>query len=469
MELDARQQPEGKELAGDICIIGAGPSGLTLAAALVESGQSIVLLESGSWKSDERTDRLNDGPTHGWPYAGLGRTRHRQIGGTPHHWNTWFEGKKYARYAPLDPVDLERPGWPFGFDTLEPWYREAQRLCRLEPFGYEAHRALLNSGTPALTTRIYQYGPAEVFTLALPQQLREASNVILCHSATVCQLHAEASGRLARVEAKTLDGITLSVTAGTFVLAAGAVENARLLLSSLGNHSGWVGRCFMEHPRDRSITFRPSSETRKHLDFYELHRSLEGAIITGRLALRPEVLRQRSLPNASMTFLPTGGDGLLPRILQRVGLITRNRLSRSATVQVLINLEQLPHPDNRIVLSKELDELGVPRPELHWEWRTEEQEALHRLRTLIAGELGSIGSVQLDHSSHPDPNAHHHAGTTRMHADPAQGVVDSDGKVHGMANVFVTGSSILPSAGFANPALTIVALALRLADHLIRR
>jgi choline dehydrogenase-like flavoprotein len=170
-----------------------------------------------------------------------------------------------------------------------------------------------------------------------------------------------------------------------------------------------------------------------------------------------------------MTFLPTGGDGLLPRILQRVGLITRNRLSRSATVQVLINLEQLPHPDNRIVLSKELDELGVPRPELHWEWRTEEQEALHRLRTLIAGELGSIGSVQLDHSSHPDPNAHHHAGTTRMHADPAQGVVDPDGKVHGMENVFVTGSSILPSAGFANPALTIVALALRLADHLIRR
>ena len=66
----------------------------------------------------------------------------------------------------------------------------------------------------------------------------------------------------------------------------------------------------------------------------------------------------------------------------------------------------------------------------------------------------------------PDPNAHHHVGTTRMHADPGQGVVDAHGRVHGLTNLFVTGSSVFPTGGFANPTLTIVALALRLAEHL---
>jgi choline dehydrogenase-like flavoprotein len=113
----------------------------------------------------------------------------------------------------------------------------------------------------------------------------------------------------------------------------------------------------------------------------------------------------------------------------------------------------------------------VPQARLHWRWRREEHADLGRLRALLASALEAtgLGQVHVRRELTPDPNAHHHAGTTRMHVDPRWGVVDGNGRVHDADNVYVTGASVLPSAGFANPTLTIVALALRLADHLKRR
>lgn len=113
----------------------------------------------------------------------------------------------------------------------------------------------------------------------------------------------------------------------------------------------------------------------------------------------------------------------------------------------------------------------MTRVALHWRWREPEQRGLERLRERIvtAFQAAGLGRVTLDAGRRPDPNAHHHAGTTRMHADPRQDVVDPESKVHGTENLFVAGASVFPSAGFANPTLTIVALALRLADRLASR
>jgi choline dehydrogenase-like flavoprotein len=136
--------------------------------------------------------------------------------------------------------------------------------------------------------------------------------------------------------------------------------------------------------------------------------------------------------------------------------------------RLLINIEQRPRRENRVVLSDEHDALGQRRAALHWRWSAEEQDSLVRLRWLVAGELESagIGHVEIDHARRPDPNAHHHAGTTRMAESPRHGVVDRDCRVFGVDNLYVAGASVLPTAGFANPTLTIVAMASRLASHL---
>jgi choline dehydrogenase-like flavoprotein len=129
-------------------------------------------------------------------------------------------------------------------------------------------------------------------------------------------------------------------------------------------------------------------------------------------------------------------------------------------------VEQSPHPENRVTLSARRDSLGVPLPALHWSWRADDHARLERLRALIARDLERIGTVTVDTDARPDPNAHHHAGTTRMHDDPMLGVTDRDGRVHATDNLYVAGASTFPTAGFANPTLSIVALAVRLARHL---
>jgi choline dehydrogenase-like flavoprotein len=137
---------------------------------------------------------------------------------------------------------------------------------------------------------------------------------------------------------------------------------------------------------------------------------------------------------------------------------------------LLFNAEQFPNPENRVRLGATRDRFGVPRAELHWRWSAEDHRRLTALRAVLREgiEGAGLGRVEFAGDVAPNPLAHHHAGTTRMHADAAQGVVDADGRVHGIENLYVTGGSVFPTAGFANPTLTIVAMALRLAAHLRR-
>jgi choline dehydrogenase-like flavoprotein len=247
----------------------------------------------------------------------------------------------------------------------------------------------------------------------------------------------------------------------------------------------------MEHPRDYALTLVPRSpDLFEEATFYDLHSARDSVFVAGRIALDGKTLRHAGLPNASMTLMPrvkhpTAGlskplsrfAGYLRRFLgseppSGYGWSRHRDLSRLFDAfQLVINLEQRPNPENRVVLAQRRDSLGFPRAELIWRWSNAEQANLERLRKVIASALedSGIGRVEVGTGLRPDPNAHHHAGTTRMHEDPCWGVVDGNSCVHGTDNLYVTGASTFCSVGFANPTLTIVALALRLADHLKRR
>jgi choline dehydrogenase-like flavoprotein len=499
MELDVGRLPDGASLEADLCIIGAGPAGIALAREFIGLGIEVLLLESGGARREEWAQTLNEGTVAGDAYVGLRPSRHRQIGGTTCIWNTPAHRSTGAKYVPLDPWDFEAKrdglgrGWPIQAAELTPFYRRAQSLARLGPLAYEAQdwvdpaREPFRLAGDLLTSRVYQFGTRQPFTDDYPDQLRAATNVRLCRNATVCRLLPDATGRRV-VEARigSRSGRWQTARAGTFVLAGGAIENPRLLLvSSLGNDM--VGRCFMEHPRDHALSLIPATHGLfTQARFYDTHSTSDGPLIGGRLALTGRAVRELDLPNASVTLLPRVvspdmGRGFVASLVRRVqrwvappprGGYGWSRESEPERVfdgfRLLINLEQRAHPENRIVLGSDTDALGVPRPVLHWRWRSEEQAGLDRLRAVVVStlEAAGLGRVEVDSGRQPDPNAHHHAGTTRMDPDPAIGVVDSDGRVHDTENLFVTGASVFPSAGFANPTLTILALALRLADHL---
>jgi choline dehydrogenase-like flavoprotein len=496
MELDASALGAAG-LDAEVCIVGAGPAGLTLARELAVRGRRIVLLESGGRTADPRAQALNAGTVTGDPYDGPAVTRHRQAGGAAQVWNTWFGGEVGAKYAPLDEVDLEtrpwwpRSGWPFGRAELEPYYARARVVCGLGPAAdrgalpEDPERPPLSLSPGPLTTRVYHFGAARSFIETHLEEIRRAPNVLLCLNATVLALDSDPGTRvIARVRAAGPTGRTLHVRAPLVVLATGGIENARLLLlAGIADASGLLGRCFMEHPRDRSLRLVPIDPGLfGRAGLYDFHRSA-GGVVAGRLTFTDEARRRLQLPAMSITLEP------LPRALRwpwaetlrtrALGARRRPRIGwwppgaaagRFAAFELLINLEQAPDPENRVSLGETRDRFGLPTAAVHWRWRAIDEHGLDRIHAVVAGELERHGLGRIERrATPPDPNAHHHMGTTRMHHDPDRGVVDAQGRVHALANLFVAGSSVFPTSGFANPTLSIVALALRLADHLDKR
>lgn len=493
VDLDAGMLGEGETLEADVCVVGAGPAGIVVACEIAASGRDVLLLESGGFEREPSASALNRGRSRGDRYAGLRATRERAVGGTARIWNTPVHGEAGAKYVPLDPVDLGRApasgGWPLDWEELVPWYRCAQATCGLGPFDYEAGAwssgsDLLDLAGTGLASRVYQLGAARAVTGALLDEARAAGSLRLCTHATVLRLVPDGEGDVEQAEACGSSGRRFRVRARTFVLAGGAVENARLLLLSrspaapegLGNGSGWVGRCFMEHPRDHTLLLVPSVRLAAFA-FYDVHATSSGTVVAGRLALAEAALADEALPNASLTFVPRPRRSWLAARTARGGRYPPGRAAWSAhegfearfdAFHLLLNVEQRPHPENRVTLGRRRDRFGAPRVELDWHWTPEDEARLRRLHAFVTEALESagLGRVEAARGLRLDPNAHHHAGTTRMSADPASGVVDATGRVHGTENVYVAGASVFPTAGFANPTLTIVALAHRLGAHL---
>ena len=408
-----------------------------------------------------------------------------------------------AKYAPLDAEDFEpRPGrehsgWPFGLGDLRADYERAQRICGLGPFAYDGaawadalHQPWSALG-PALVSRVYQAGTRDALLSPLRASIARATNVRLCTHASAVALHGDPSTRsITSISVATPGGARWSVRAKRVVLAAGAVENARMLLltdegsGAMGNASGWVGRGFMEHPRDRALTLHPRAadavravgilrsvaRRRRHVD------------------RRPPRARSRSLGsedllNASATLLPRPSQRARDCALALPSFVARwmrreghgwSRARGSARAydgfSVLLNVEQSPHPENRVTLSARRDSLGVPLPALHWSWRADDHARLERLRARVATELEVVGAVTIDRAARPDPNAHHHAGTTRMHDDPRLRRDGQPRRVHGDGQPLRRRRFHLSDGGIRRiPMLTIVALSVRLARHLSPR
>lgn len=492
----------------DVCVIGAGPVGLALARALAAAGHHIALVESGTAAGDARAPSLNDADVIGDTYAELRLSRSRGPGGTANLWNTESGGRMTAKYMPLDTIDFRErdivpfSGWPFGRAALDPYYRAAHTLIGLGEFTYEASQTsaaleILRFGDGACVNRLYRFGDASRFTTELPADLAADARVAMLRGATVIEAQWETGAeRLQAVRWVGLAGVAGTVRASRFILAAGAIENARLLLSWSRPEAGgpppadWLGRGFMEHPIDASLELISDAGALLALPgFYGPHD--DGArpcAVMGRVGLSGAALDAGELLNATVRIVPIEDDsspGPTPLRSAAARLIRRGRLRRGLSrvksamrgppgrrgptrFQVLVDLEQPPHRENRVLLSDRRDELGLPRAELHWRWHAHEESRREPLLALVAEELerAGAGTIRRLLGRALNPNAHHHAGTTRMHTDPRMGVVDENLRMHGIENLYVAGSSAFPTAGCANPTLTAIALALRLADHI---
>lgn len=496
MLLDLHEVPAGSVLTAPVCIVGAGAAGITLARRLGTLGVRTLLLEAGGREPDDATQALAKGKNIGAPYFELHHTRLRYFGGSTNHWTGWCR--------PLDRIDFEpRPwmkygGWPIGLDDLTPYYAAAQEVCELGLLDYSIEHWTRVTGQRVLpldpnlaTTVLWQFSPPTRFAVKYGPELAASATVEAYLHANVVDLTPDRRGkRVERVRVRSLDGHEVFVKAGAVVLATGAIENARLLLAStqgnpqgLGNGHDVVGRYFMEHPHANAAALLaaiPTADLELYDDVYRLEAQAPPPAIRGALSVPQAVMRRESLLGLSLAIEPKLLYGPLGQPLEagvRRLLEDVQRVTPSHTYQLYLRGEQAPTPESRVALGTGRDALGMRQVTLDWRLDPLTIASMKRSLELIGAALGKARLGRVYSFFHaPDvvrdgvwpkfTGGYHHMGTTRMGADPKTSVVDERCRVHGLENLYIAGSSVFSTGGFSNPTLTIVALALRLAEHL---
>jgi choline dehydrogenase-like flavoprotein len=523
MILDIRPIPGDSPIEADLCIVGCGAAGIVLARELISSPYQVVVVESGGLRPERAVQDLYSGDCIGEPYyESLDGCRTRYFGGSTNCWA--------GMCTLLNEIDFERrswvpgSGWPIGFGELMPYLRQAHQLLEPGPFLYDS-RAWETMGIPpgGFSPELFQCfvwhftnrSEAGIrFGRRFRRELRQASNVRVLLHANATELLTDASGRrVERLDVATLDGQKFQVKARAFVLACGGIENARILLAStshspngLGNEQDLVGRFFHEHLHVPCATlFVPQGG---HAGCYSRLSRLEESFCLPGLSLTPRAQADHGTLNGSISVEPyyepesaliafrelranwkarrfthqtfrhvwtlaREGRRAFPEVWRRVIHGDRPRGEPDRFI-LYARAEQAPNRDSRIILSNHLDALGMRRVSLDWHTTPLDRKAIRLLATFAAEEFTRLGLGRvipadwLAGERWPQTLAGgpHHMGTTRMSDDASTGVTDRNGRVHGLHGLYVTGSSLFPTGGHANPTLTIVALVLRLAGHL---
>jgi choline dehydrogenase-like flavoprotein len=488
--IDARTVPSGTVLQPDLAIIGGGPVGISLALALANSPIRMVLLESGGMSFDAKTQALYQGARVGAPYLPLSASRLRFLGGSTNHWGGWCR--------PLDAIDFEqRPwlpysGWPFARKEIARFFPHAQSLCEAGPVIYDragdyADGAPLALGDGSVATRWFQFSKTRDDVLPTHFGERYADDLkrikrlsVYLHANVTGLRLAHDAGRLDHIDVATFNGRHFTVRPKVTVVAVGAIEVARLLLASndvmnagIGNAHDMVGRFFADHPIPRDtatlVTFAGNVAP-----YYTDVQTVHGAVMRAGFLPSEQARRDKAMLDSSTTIenkvvLDDLGRAALAATAAALGVDA----SGAQAYSLGCGMELAPDPERRLTLDSDKDAFGMPRLKLHM--RIADSDFAHFRDTLkeLARQLlaAKTGMLHLNLKTREEWLAgidwgNHHMGTARMHVDPKQGVVDANSQVHGIPNLYVAGSAVFPTYGAANPTMNLLALTLRLAEHL---
>jgi choline dehydrogenase-like flavoprotein len=493
----------------DVCVIGTGPAGITLARRLAGHGLAVALMEGGDLSFTDESQDLYIGESVGVVYDALDVPRLRYFGGSSNHWG--------GRCRPLDPWDFARrpdlplSGWPIGKGDLDPYAAETEAILDLPPAADYPDRPAAGSEGRFLDFAFRYSAPVTRFGLKYEDELRASPRITTVLNANLVDLRLDETGRrveTARFRSLDADDGGFALRAGAFALCCGGIENPRLLLNfasqkprGLGNEHGLVGRHFAEHPHFRigELLFEsPVPEggidaIARFLaptpDYLARHGGISFALnieprLEPPLALGTELAR--SVPCAA-GFTERLAEAVLGRPLhceaRGLGAWLGQHEGRQAWwADIRVTAEQSLLPESRVTLLDERDALGLFRTRLDWRLGPVDFASLRRavlefgahaadtglgrarLRPWLMAETPEVPGRDEGHRV----GGHHHMCTTRMANDPREGVVDRDCRVHGLSNLFIGGSSVFGTPGHANPTYTIVQLALRLGDHIGR-
>lgn len=504
--------PELLSREWDTCIIGSGALGIAMGLALSRAGQSVLVIEAGGEDVTEESQRFYACQSIGHPHGGSSDGRFRVFGGSTERWG--------GQAMQFDPIDFEpRPnlhpeGWPISRAELADYYSQAEAMMGVAGADYHRLHAQFSqqamaAGVPATamaeTSAPFQFHHS-VFTSQ--PRLRERYRDEIGRSEKLHVLQNSPAFRLISTSGSEISGLEIRangapapIRAGTYILACGCIENVRFLLLqrelyglSALDALPQLGRCMQDHPGAHlgEIHFQRGAFLQ---DLFRL--KLQGTIsYKARISWSDEYRRLSGHPAVSGTllmmrrasefedrhprsWLARHRHSLSPRHwIKALQLASRGiPFSPLHHTYLAVSAEDVRDPDSRISLSEAAkDAFGEPLATI--DWKVSEKVATSIIAYLEAFEhfltsyqLGTLGRFQFTRDAGEllkrlKDNAHH-IGATSMASCPSGGVVDRDLKVFGMRNLYIAGTSVLPTGSHANPTLTALALGLRLADHLI--
>jgi choline dehydrogenase-like flavoprotein len=515
VHIDLDQSQAKKSFHSTVCIVGGGIAGLILATRLADRGIDVHLLEAGGLEFEQRSQDLYKSEMSAGNHRGSNEGRFRTFGGSSTQWG--------GQLLPFTPDIFDPPpgspsiAWPIQESDLAPYYSDVQTILGVDslPWSGDLLPAL---GYPRLYTsenvliRFAKWAPFNKRNLAQTVGVRALAhpNITVFSHANVASFTGDSSDRRKIGAARVLNYAReeFSFTAEHFVLCAGTVESCRLLLSSsdVPNPHDQIGRYFHDHLSYHAAQFE--SPIREHV----IHRlgpfladgTIHSCKIEASSALRsrerllgvmahvviiePEdsgisAIRNifRSLQSGRFkeailsNFFPMlRGLGDVARLLYYSRFKRRRAVSKRAILKLNIDVEQAPDPDNRVRLSTtNTDALGLPTTIVDWRVGEAEQDTATRYVYLVRDYLEIAGLAPqvwdqsvFDHTMPLMLDTYHAMGGVRMGTSPASSVVDSNLAVHGLDNLHVASCAVFPSGSSSNPTFTMMALTLRLADHL---
>jgi choline dehydrogenase-like flavoprotein len=522
MIIDARSIAENEILDCDICIVGAGAAGITLAHEFCNLDMKILLLESGGIKYDQRLDLLNQGEVDLATHSSLEENRRRQLGGVTTVWG--------GRCVPFDESDFEYQshipysGWPITKKDLDPYYKLAHTYCELGDYNYAVDDSKsmipgLNSADIS-TKQLYLFSPPTDFGKQYLNTLKNAQNINLLLNANCLNIVTDETGNSVNyLNVSSLRRNHFMVQAKHYVLATGGLEVTRLLLLSnnvhkqgIGNRFNLLGRYYMGHLNSYlQVKFSENLPI-----IWDYQRLLNGRYYQHSIAIREDKRKQYGLLNQrffierpnfsdpshqssilSATYLAKSwftrqksyqdlaahlknivfdpqGMGVFCYKWMTKRILSKNKLpsviieNKSNLYTFRMDSEQIPNPNSQVTLSERKDSFGLNQLKVEWQYSELDILSIEKSVQILnqALENCSLGKVQSVIRIAPKPQAGHHLGTTRMSSTPQNGVVDENCKVHDISNLYIASSSVFTTSSYANPTLTVVALAIRLGDHI---
>jgi choline dehydrogenase-like flavoprotein len=496
----------------DICIAGAGAAGITLAVEFARKGKTVLLLEGGGTVREDSSQAIYDSEIVGLPHRGIHTGRIRVKGGTTVRWGGQILELDARDFTPRP--GIPDSGWPFPKTELTSFYERALQLEGLAKVQRSDAAVWRDLGLPftqfeGLDSYLSRWCPEPNFARLHNKTLTTQPNIHLWLHASAVELITEGDAATG-LRCRTLTGIETIFRAPRYIFALGGIESSRFFLQPRPgglpwNRSGLLGQHFQDHIDCNAAAIEP-------LDLASFHDTFDPIIAHGfkylpKLRLLPHLQAELGTLNigSTMAFEDTGkvrmqakhtirnlmrgrfnevtGDNLshttkhVPMLFQqawRYYVKRRAYAPPSVRIFLRIHCEQEPTSRSSITLTDQRDPLGLLRVRFDWQISERELETIRQYVLIAQRSLAGVARI----TPAPDlmsgsskflarcDDSNHHMGGMRMSTSDATGVVDTDLRLYGLTNTYICSSAVFPCSGFSNPTHTLLALALRLSDHL---